>query len=250
MGDEVEQVMEKELDKLIRLAELDGKIDGLQRKLGKIPAIIEEQRARYIEAQELLEKAREDLAAMQKEHRKAEGDLDGHLEKVRKLNDQTSMVKTNKEYQTILGEIQNLKKEQDGYEEKILELMEKSGEEERKIRAVEGEVKKEKAAFDEEEAKLLAEGERLKSELSGLEGDRGGILSGIDGENLQLYTRVKGLRGAGVAEVRDEICLGCRVSVPPQKYADVIKSDEIQTCSHCQRILFFRQGGDPPKEAE
>jgi len=246
----VEQVMEKELDKLIRLAELDGRIDGLQRELGKIPGIIEKQRDRYLETQELLEKAREDLAAMQKEHRKAEGDLDAHLEKVRKLNDQTSMVKTNKEYQTILGEIQNLKKEQDGYEERILELMEKSGEEEKKIAAVGEEVKKEKSAFDEEEAKLLAEGERLKGDLAVLEGDRGGILSGINGENLQLYTRVKGLRGAGVAEVRDEICLGCRVSVPPQKYADVIKSIEIQTCSHCQRILFFRQGGDPPKEAE
>ena len=43
-----------------------------------------------------------------------------------------------------------------------------------------------------------------------------------------------------MAEVRDELCLGCRVSVPPQKYADVITGTSIQTCSHCQRILYFR----------
>ena len=72
---------------------------------------------------------------MQKEHRQAEGALDGHLEKIRKLNEQTSLVKTNKEYQTLLGEIDVLKGQQDGYEEKILELMEKSGEVEKKIRA-------------------------------------------------------------------------------------------------------------------
>lgn len=237
----MEQVMEKQLEKLIGLAAFDTEIAGLERKLEEIPKAIETHRGKYLEAEKALEAARDELSSMQKGHRKAEGELDAHLEKVRKLNDQTSMVKTNKEYQTILGEIETLKKEQDSFEEKILELMEKSADFEKKITVHEEDVKREKEIFEEEEARLRAEGEGLKKELAGVQAAREEVLSGVAAENLQLYSRVKGLRGNAVAEVRNEICLGCRVQLPPQKFADVIMSEVIQTCSHCQRILFYRK---------
>ena len=53
-----------------------------------------------------------------------------------------------------------------------------------------------------------------------------------------------------VAEVEDELCLGCRVSLPPQKYADVIMNQTIQTCANCQRILFSRKRAMTAREAE
>lgn len=249
-GGQVEKVMETQLEKLIDLAGLDREIAVLKRKLDEVPKAIEQQRQLYVKEEQSLALAREDLAAMHKEHRKAEGDLDAHLAKIRKLNEQTSLVKTNKEYQTILGEIDNLKKEQDRYEEKILDLMEKSGEEEKKIKAVEKDVAKAKAAFEQEEAALLAEAGELRGALAKVEEAKERLLPAIDSENLHVYQRVQALRGDAVAEVRDELCLGCRVSVPPQKYADVITSGDIQTCSHCQRILFFRKQGVERKEQE
>jgi len=242
----VEQVMEKQLDKLVRLAAFDAKIAGLQEELGKIPAAVEVLRGKYLAVEKALEEAKEELSSMQKERRKAEGDLDGHIEKIRKLNHQTSLVKTNKEYQALLGEIENQKKEQDGYEERILELMEKSTEYEQRISVAEGEVREARALFEREEALLQAEGEKLKKELQEIEGSRGELMAGINPENIQTYSRVKVLRGDSVAEVREEICLGCRVSIPPQKYADVITSDEPQTCSRCQRILYFRKDRQAP----
>jgi hypothetical protein len=251
MGGEVEQVMEKQLDKLVRLAALDAEIARLQQELGKIPAAVEAVEGKYLAAEKTLEEAKEELSSMQKEHRKAEGDLDGHIEKIRKLNHQTSLVKTNKEYQALLGEIDNQKKEQDGYEERILELMEKSAEYEQRISVAEGEVREAKAVFEREEALLQAEGEKLKRELQEVENSREELMGGINPENIQVYTRVKVLRGDSVAEVRNEICLGCRVSIPPQKYADVITSDEPQTCSRCQRILYFRKDRQAPaKDSE
>lgn len=239
----MEQVVEKQLEKLISLAAFDAKIAGLERKLEEIPKAIESRRETYLEAEKVLEAARDELSSMQKEHRKAEGDLDTHLEKIRKLSDQTGMVKTNKEYQAILGEIETLKKEQDSYEEKILELMEKIADFDRKIVVHEETVRGERKVFEEEEARLRAEGQGLERELAEVQASRGEVLSGVDPENLQLYSRVKGLRGNAVAEVKSEICLGCRVQLPPQKYADVIMSEVIQTCSHCQRILFHRKEG-------
>jgi len=237
----MEKVMERQLEKLIELAYVDARIAGLQKKLEAVPGAIETRRRKYLEAENVLARAREELAAMQKEHRKAEGDLEGHLTKIGKLNDQTGLVKTNKEYQALLSEIEKLRQEQDKYEERILELMEKSAEEEKRIGAIEKDVAGEKAAFEADEAKLLAEAEGLRGDLQKVEEARGKLVPAIEGENLHLYNRVKALRGDAVAEVREELCLGCRVSVPPQKFADVITGAGIQTCSHCNRILYFRK---------
>jgi len=237
----VEQAVVKQLDSLVKLSELDNKIAVLKKQLERIPVAVAEKREEFRTEERTLETAQEELSAMKKEHRQAEGALDGHLEKIRKLNEQTSLVKTNKEYQTLLGEIDTLKGQQDGYEEQILELMEKSGAVESKIRFAKEEVAREKAEFEKEEAKLLAEGEALKREMEAHESSRGEILPAIEQANLDTYLKVKNLRGDAVAEVREELCLGCRVSVPPQQFADVIMKESIQTCSHCQRILYSLQ---------
>jgi len=244
----VEQAVVKQLDSLVKLSELDNKIAFLKKQLERIPVAVAEKREEFRTEERTLETAQEELSAMKKEHRQAEGALDGHLEKIRKLNEQTSLVKTNKEYQTLLGEIDVLKGQQDGYEEKILELMEKSGEVERQIRVAKEEVAREKAEFEKEETKLLAEGETLRQEMETHESARGEILPAIEQANLDTYLKVKNLRGDAVAEVREELCLGCRVSVPPQQFADVIMKESIQTCSHCQRILYSPQVVEEKKE--
>jgi len=225
---------------LIGLAGLDQEIARLRGRLEKIPIAIAARREEYQESEKVLADAKEDISAAQKERRRAEGDLDGHLEKIRKLNDQQSLVKTNKEYQTLLGEIEKLKAQQDAYEERILELMEQAGEVEKQIAVAKGVVTEARKVFEEEETRLLVEEKALRSTLESVESARAKKVPSIEKENLQMYSRVKSLRGDAVAEVVDELCLGCRVSVPPQMFADVILNKVIQTCSHCNRILFYR----------
>ncbi len=232
--------METELDLLVDLAVLDKEIVRVRTQLEKIPGSIEARREEYQEPEKALEGAREELSTAKKERRRAEGELDGHLEKIKKLNDQQSLVKTNKEYQTLLGEIEKLKAQQDAHEEKILELMEWSGEEEKKIAVAEGVVAEAREVFEVEEARLLAEEKELRSTLEGVESARAKKVASVEQENLHMYSRVQSLRGDAVAEVVDELCLGCRVAVPPQKFADVMLNKVIQTCSHCNRILYYR----------
>ena len=237
--------METQLEVLIRLSAVDGTIAELQGKLDAIPKAIDGKKAVLDEAEKNLEAAKGQRDDMKKQHRQAEGALDGHLDKIRKLNDQTGMVKTNKEYQAILHEIEGLKDEQDQYEERILELMEESGEVEGVINKAEGELGEAKKVFAEEEKKLLAEAEFIRGELEKARQERQGMEDSVDGENILTYNKVKRLRGDAVAEVRNELCLGCRVTVPPQKYADVITGRSIQTCSHCQRILYHLPAVSP-----
>jgi hypothetical protein len=48
-----------------------------------------------------------------------------------------------------------------------------------------------------------------------------------------------------VVHVREELCLGCRVDIPPQLKIELLRGQRLITCSNCQRIL-VREGGPGP----
>jgi hypothetical protein len=50
-------------------------------------------------------------------------------------------------------------------------------------------------------------------------------------------------RGSGLAEVRDQKCMGCQVMLRPQTYNEV-RGGQLVFCESCQRILYF----DPANE--
>ena len=55
---------------------------------------------------------------------------------------------------------------------------------------------------------------------------------------LRQYERVSKFRGSGLAEVRDQKCMGCQVMLRPQTYNEV-RSGQIVICESCQRVLYF-----------
>ena len=57
---------------------------------------------------------------------------------------------------------------------------------------------------------------------------------------LDRYNQVKALRkDHPLAAVRDGICLGCRLQIPPQLIAQVKRSDDLQVCPYCRRMLYW-----------
>ena len=60
---------------------------------------------------------------------------------------------------------------------------------------------------------------------------------------------MKNRGGVGVVEVRNEICTGCRMKVPPQQYNRVLVMNTLETCQSCSRILVYT-GGLATEESE
>ena len=62
--------------------------------------------------------------------------------------------------------------------------------------------------------------------------------AGVNEDLLRQYERVAKFRGSGLAEVRDQKCMGCQVMLRPQTYNEV-RSGQIVVCESCQRVLYF-----------
>lgn len=231
--------MYEQLENLIRLQGLDREVQRLTQQLANIVPQIEETRLHLAAAERALEEGKARIEGARKERRAAEKALEEQIEKRRKFQEQQSKVKTNKEYQALMGELATLKLQETGAEDRILTQMEQQAEAEKLLPGLTAEVGREKLEFQQRERVLRESEEKLRLELGAAETARAGIVGTLEPATITTYQRILKLRGSAVAEVRDEFCLGCSTKVTPQNFMEVMRNDRIHHCPHCQRILYY-----------
>jgi uncharacterized protein len=47
--------------------------------------------------------------------------------------------------------------------------------------------------------------------------------------------------GVAIVEARNGTCLGCNMQLPPQMFNSLFRTQEIQSCPHCNRLLFVEK---------
>ena len=233
--------MYDQLEKLIRLQGFDREAARLNQKLAEIAPQIEETRVHLAAAERALEEGKGRVETARKERRGAEKELEAQIDKRRKFQDQQSKVKTNKEYQALMGELEALKVTETGLEDRILALMEGQAAAEAELPALTVEVGREKGEFQQKERVLRGEEAKLRGELEAAEAARAAVVAELEPDKLQAYQRIAKLRGSAVAEARDEFCLGCRTKMPSQTFMEAMRNDRIMNCPQCHRILFYLQ---------
>ena len=193
------------------------------------------------EARSLYEKAKQKSEAHVKKKKEKEGLLDEINEKIRKLRGRTSEIKTNKEYQAHLKEIEAVETQQRGVEEEVLFLMEAVDTAQRELKGDEGKVKIEEERIEAFKKKLEEEVGETEKELDELKLQREQLVKGIEGELYHLYVQLlETKRGLAVVETRGEVCQGCYMNIPPQLFVEIKKNEKIIQCPQCNRILYWK----------
>jgi len=228
-----------DIENLLKLQDTDKEIRRLQDEVAEFPkrvAVIEQKLA-GTKAQ--LEKAQAAVKADEANRRKYDTAISDLRGKISKYRDQSLDVKTNEQYKALLHEIQFAEKEIAGNEDKILELMVNADSRDKEVKAAQAELKAETAEIEKEKEEArnrTAEDEKLLAEWRA---KRDQIRTGIDADLLRHFERVSKFRGSGIAEVRDQKCMACRVMLRPQTYNEVRSGTQTIICDSCQRILFF-----------
>jgi predicted nucleic acid-binding Zn-ribbon protein len=228
--------MEAPKPSLQALAERESVILELERARAAIPQAIAQAEARAAVAREAAEKLRADLDAVDKQRRAREAEAQDIASKRDKLQGQSAVVKTNKEYTTLLHEIDAHGKRIAEIEDEILAAMESAetvGEEVASTDASARQVGREVEKETEELRARLAEVER---KLAAAVDERMEIL-GVLGPHVQsLYTRAVKARGSGIARIEQRTCSGCHRAVPPE-VVNRVTAGEVHICVSCQRIF-------------
>ncbi|WP_447974171.1 zinc ribbon domain-containing protein [Nitrospira sp. Kam-Ns4a] len=236
--------MNPQLPALIELQTLDLKILEVREHQRKTPELIQAAEAPLKEARARLAEVAKSLEALTKERRDRERELEAHEAQVEKLRGRLSELKTNKEYQAHLFEIEMANRRKGEIEEQILLLMERIEKDQQELRQVESRATEAERVFVQEKARLEATAAALTSELAELEARQRAAARRLEQTLLDRYAKLKATRkDLAVVPVRDGICQGCRLQLPPQLVAEVKRSEDLVVCSYCQRILYW--DGEP-----
>jgi uncharacterized protein len=238
--------MSPDLERLIRLQQLDQDADSRRRTLAELPAALRALDERLSTRQQALEAAKARLAENQAAKRALDKDLAVVQGRLTKFKDQLMEVKTNKEYLAMQHEISMA---QDGvrtFEDKILEGLMSADEIDGDIKAAEKALAEEKVKVNEERTTRQQQAGRMEAEIAELSGARAKIVAEMSREAIALFEHVSRARkGHAVAEARDGHCMACHVRLRPQIYNDLRRGDKLLQCESCTRILYIV----PPKPA-
>jgi uncharacterized protein len=241
-----------DLRNLIALQDLELKIASLQKQASEIPAknqdLENELQRLQAEHQHNVTHSKE----LSNQRRTLEGQVDLNRSKLSRLRDQLMAVKTNKEYTAMLHEIQAAEAQIRGQEDEILDVMEQMEDMEKDLKGAEQEMLKKVAELRETIKKSSDSIPMLESELAKLQEQRALMESQVGGELLSRYRRIADARkGIALAEAKDELCSACHVRIRPQMYADLLRTEIIQSCDSCSRILFSRERLlEPPSSSQ
>jgi predicted nucleic acid-binding Zn-ribbon protein len=239
-----------DIDKLLELQMADKEIRRLREEVAALPkrtAVIEQKLA-GTKAQ--LEKARAAAKADETNRKTFEANIKDLQGKISKYRDQSLDVKTNEQYRALQHEIQFAEQEIRLNEDRILDVMVNVDARDKQVKAAEADLKAETAEIEkekEEARKVTAEDQKKLAEWNS---KRDGLRQGVSEDVLRQYDRVAKFRGTGLAEVRDQKCMGCQVKLRPQTYNEVRNGERVMACESCQRIYYFNPANEVKPEQE
>ena len=235
-GDEMKQ----QLQLLWKLQTVEQQIEEAQRKKVAYPLELERLQELLRAQQEKQEEEKRRIEELEKERVAMEGELELESERIKRSQLRLLEIKTNKEYQALLQEIEGGKDRNSQREEEIIETLEKIDQLKADYANTVERAQKERGSIEDETAKIKEQMVKVDQDITHWQQAREDIVKGLDPEHLKRYNTLKEKRnGIAIVLVKDEGCQGCFVNIPPQMYNEVQKHKEIILCPNCNRILYW-----------
>ncbi|MDY6973978.1 MAG: C4-type zinc ribbon domain-containing protein [Thermodesulfobacteriota bacterium] len=232
--------MKEKMKALIHLQDCDTRIKSIQIKKEEDPIRIQRLEEDLDHLGKQLEEELNQLDAYKREGRQAEKDIEGIDDQTEKANTKLSSIRSNREYRAALKEIDDLHTEKSVLEDKILEIMEKI--EMLESRCVAGKAQRRhlRDGFEKERDAVLKELEALDHDLEVLGKERARYCLAIDEGLLKRYDFLKKHKdGLAVSPVIKGVCQTCNMGIPPQKFNELIRGEELMNCPNCTRIIYW-----------
>jgi predicted nucleic acid-binding Zn-ribbon protein len=229
----------EQLVALAKLGRIDASTQDVDRELAEIPKEVDSLRESVSLLEGLLAKERNDLEQAQKLKDQQDGLLKEATDSISRAKAKSAKAKNAREAEAVERELETARrmvKEREVERDKLVAA----------IGAVQGSLTQHETEFGGLKELLAQKDAEAQQKLGVLQAQRSAALHGRDDllplipkDMLSRYDAVRGRRQAGVAEVKDGICQGCRMAIRPMQYIVIQREEGIERCSHCQRYLYW-----------
>lgn len=237
--------MKNQIALLIEIQKIDQEVRTLNTKKQTLPEKAAELDESFRSGRERIDEERTGLEGLSKLHREKESELKAGQEKLRKARERLHEVKTNKEYQAMLTEIETIEKTNGKIEEEILLLYDRIDERKGALKTHEKEFEAVRATYETERRKIEEEMASLDGALQEQKARFDSLIGDLEPDLRRRYEMIKVRRnGVAVVAVRKGVCCGCNMNLPPQLYNELQRSDQIHCCPNCNRLLYWDESAN------
>ncbi len=236
------EVIKEQLENLLKLQEVESEMARIQRILEQTPAKIEAIDAKLGGFEARMADEASVLERLKKEYRAKEADVRARDDIIKKSQVKLRSVKTNKEYQSILKEIEDMKRKNSGIEDVMLSELDQMEAAEKEMTARKSEYEAAKAAAEAEKKAFLEDAKKEEDRLVLLKADYDQAAAYVLPDFLERYNQVKGRESRiGVVSVNDAVCSGCTMKIPPQMFIELQRFDALKFCPFCNKIMYYKE---------
>lgn len=230
----------EQLKLLTQIQEIDLECKDIQTQIDEIPHKISRWQNELKNSEEEINREKKEMENLILERKEKELEMDSNQETLKKYQAQLYTVKTNKEYSSLLHEIEEIKRKNSHLEDDILELMEIIDSKEEKIREKREKLKEMQREFMKKEQQEKQRDQELRQRLNMKKGEREKVSVHADRTLLAKYERIsKGKNHLAIVPIKDNSCGGCHLQLPPQKVSEIKSASKTITCEGCARILYW-----------
>ncbi len=237
--------MKNQIALLIDIQKIDQVVRILNTKKQTLPEKAAELDESFRSSKERMDEERTGLEGLNRLHREKETELKTGQDKLRKARERLQEVKTNKEYQAMLTEIDTIEQTNGKMEEEILVLYDRIDERKGALKTHEKEFEQVRVTFEVERKKIDEEIATLDGALQEQKDRFDALIGNLEPDLRRRYEMIKVRRnGIAIVAVRKGICSGCNMNIPPQLYNDIQRSEQIHCCPNCNRILYWDESSN------
>ncbi|OPY80678.1 MAG: putative zinc ribbon domain protein [Syntrophus sp. PtaU1.Bin005] len=233
--------MNKHLSSLIALQNMDAEAGKLKKQKNDLPLRLkqlDEANERYNLEFEENKKRYDDVLA---QHKELESRLKKGSDSLSKAKDRLGEVKTNKEYQAILKEIESIETKNSEVETEIICLLEEIDTRKGIFQEKEKAKEQHNRQYEVERQNIAREIDSLDEKILMCSQELKKILESIPKDLTKRYDMIKAVNhGTAVVSVWKGVCGGCFMNIPPQLYNELQKTDDLISCPNCSRIIYWQ----------
>jgi len=240
------------LNGLIKLQSIENRLRAAKAKLTRCRrnVIIHENQVRSL--QNALEAKKEEVQLTKVQSDRLELELKTKDEQISRLRAHLNAAKTNKEYASILTQLNTTKADNSKIETQILELMKDIEADETECENIQNQIDEQKQKLEQtrKEAEILAT--KYQAEIEEIQAEWDNQAQTVPPEPLQVFKRVaETYDGQAVAVVEKQenqkeaySCGGCFMGVIAESVNLLMTKDDIIRCPNCTRILVLSSPQD------
>ncbi len=234
------QQMHPDLELLLKLQHVDYDIGELERSKEYMPDMMGSLQNEIDVSSKAIENSQTELEDLTVKQKTSELEVASLQEDLKRYQSQMLSIKTNKEYDALVTEIDTIKTRVTEYENDILSAEERIEELKNSEEALASNAKTIAENNGKQLKKLQERIDSVGDKISKQQHERQRLASKVGKPALSIYERVRRGKGAGVVvTLKKRACGGCFKSVPPQRYYEIRKGEKVVCCDNCGRLLVF-----------